>query len=73
MSYGPSLYTHSPATPETTLPGVVDVLIQKEEKAYRIPAAGGLQNIHPHPPSLKNAVWQEMGGGGYHFFLGHVT
>ena len=28
------------------------------------PAAGGPQNIHPHPPPLKNVFWPEMGGGG---------
>ena len=25
---------------------------------------GGAQNIHPHPPPLKNTFWPEMGGGG---------
>ena len=33
----------------------------------------GRQNIHPHPPPLKNALWPEMGGGGgggvYNFAL----
>ena len=32
----------------------------------------GPQNIHPHPPPHKNALWPEMeggGGGGAFFFI----
>ena len=31
---------------------------------YKIPAAGGPPNIHPHPPLLKDALWPDMLEGG---------
>ena len=36
---------------------------------YKIPAAGGLQNIHPPPLPSKNAFWAKTGEGGVAFAI----